>query len=97
MPVAHAIDQTQVVWPVRVCRARPVAGSHTRTVPSKLAVARSSRPSAPVAHATDKTPLVWPVRVTGGSTTTSPGTHGSSHHPAEPAGSAPSASAGTPP
>ena len=48
------------MWPVRVACPAPVAGSHSRTVPSWLAEA-SCRPSG--LNATASTPRAWPVRV----------------------------------
>src|SRR5438552_9140083 len=55
------------VWPVRVARVSPVAGSQILAVLSALLVARSSRPSPVVAQAADHTRAVWPVRVTSAS------------------------------
>jgi hypothetical protein len=53
------IHLSEQLSPVRVWWV-PVAGSHTRTVSSKLVVAMRV-PSGD--HATPVTPLVWPVRV----------------------------------
>ena len=51
------------MWPSRVAAGWPVAGSHSRTVPSSPPLA-SSRPSGE--NATPLTPPVWPSRVAAG-------------------------------
>jgi molecular chaperone DnaK (HSP70) len=53
---------TSRVWPFRTCSGVPVAGSHSRTVPSALAEASSSRSPTCTAH-TPITVAVWPSRM----------------------------------
>ena len=57
-PGENATPVTSSVWPSRVAAGWPVAGSHSRTVPSLPALA-SRRPSGE--NATERDPPVWPA------------------------------------